>query len=839
MASFHWEENVSLQCYNTFSIPVTTRYLVRIQNSRLSKLVQSPFFQDHRHVILGGGSNVLFAGKTYDGIVLKNEIMGIETLARDDMHTTLKVGGGVAWSFLVDYCLTHKLGGIENLSLIPGTVGAAPIQNIGAYGVELSDVLESVEIVDLTDGKTRTMTRAECMFGYRDSIFKRLKDVLVCTVTVKLTNAPHHRLNTTYGSIQQVLSERDCLTPTISSVSEAVCLLRKHKLPDPRELGNAGSFFQNVTVDDCTCQSLKTKYPALPVFTKAQGRNLIPAAWFIEQCGWKGRRIGRVGRRMTNMWGELNGLGLRTVHRKENWSDIFSVTTCCDFTAQTLARRIRMLSTDLKEALRYESPAHMPGFPPSISPIHFVCIGGHGQSAIALILLKLGYVVQGSDIKESDNVVRLRAAGATVFIGHDKDQLGSAKLVVASSAATWGSKPNVEVEAARERRIPVIHRSEMLASLMRHHKSIAICGSHGKSTTTSMVAGMLEAGGLSPTTISGAVVTQYGSNAHMGSGNWMVVEADESDGTMVQLPALISVVTNIDSDHITFYGTQEKTRATFAQFVRNVPFYGLAVLCIDDPGVRKMLPEVQDRNIITYGVSEDADVRAEDVKYNPQDSTFVLSVRNRRDGTRRVVGCIVLNVLGLHNLQNALATTAIALELGIELESIRYALRNFQGTNRRYIHVGEANGIQIIDDFGTHPAEMKATQTMAKQAGARRIIAVYQPTAVVRNVEAWLEEYPAAFEESAHIIIGQADGVGVDPVPAGKARETLVQYLHSHGREDAISMPDPSALPELVSRLGQEGDFVVCMGFRSSTLWARALAGQLKALGNPGMKGDQ
>ncbi|KAB8269302.1 Mur ligase [Aspergillus minisclerotigenes] len=497
-----------------------------------------------------------------------------------------------------------------------------------------------------------------------------------------------------------------------------------------------------------------------------------------------------------------------------------------------------MLSTDLKEALRYESPAHMPGFPPSISPIHFVCIGGHGQSAIALILLKLGYVVQGSDIKESDNVVRLRAAGATIFIGHDKDQLGSAKLVVASTAATK-NKTNVEVDAARDRRIPVIHRSEMLASLMRHHKSIAISGSHGKSTTTSMVAGMLEAGGLSPTTISGAVVTQYGSNAHMGSGHWMVVEADESDGTMVRLPALISVVTNIDSDHITFYGTQEKTRATFAQFVRNVPFYGLAVLCIDDPGVRKILPEVQDRNIVTYGVSEDADVRAENVKYNPQDSTFVLSVRDRRDGTRRVVGSIVLNVLGLHNLQNALATTAIALELGIELESIRYALGSFQGTNHRYIHVGEANGIHIIDDFGTHPAEIKATQTMAKQAGARRVIAVYQPTVVVRNVEAWLEEYPAAFEESAHIIVGQADGVEVDPVPAGEARETLVQYLHSHGREDAISMPDPSALPELVSRLGQEGDFVVCMGFRSSTLWARALAGQLKALGTPRMKGDQ
>ncbi|KAJ5220101.1 hypothetical protein N7468_009305 [Penicillium chermesinum] len=295
MSSFRWEENVSLQRYNTFNIPVTTRYLVRVQNAGLSKLVQSPLFQGHRHVVLGGGSNLLFTGKTYDGIVLKNEILGIETLSRDDLHTTLKVGGGVAWSSLVGYCLTHSLGGIENLSLIPGTVGAAPIQNIGAYGMELSDVLERVEIVDLTDGRTRTMTRAECMFGYRDSVFKRLKDVLVSTVTIKLTNAPHHRLHTAYGSIQQVLSEQGIHTPTISSVSEAISLLRRHKLPDPRELGNAGSFFQNVTIDEETCTSLKTKYAALPVFTKADGRRLVPAAWFIENCGWKGRRIGQVG----------------------------------------------------------------------------------------------------------------------------------------------------------------------------------------------------------------------------------------------------------------------------------------------------------------------------------------------------------------------------------------------------------------------------------------------------------------------------------------------------------------------------------------------------------------
>lgn len=295
MSSFHWEKNISLQSYNTFRIQVTARYVVRIQNTGLDELVQSSLFQTHRHVILGGGSNLLFVEKFYDGIVLKNEILGIEPISRDDTHTSLKVGGGVTWSSLVDYCLTHNLGGTENLSLIPGTVGAAPIQNIGAYGVELSDVLESVEIVDLVDGKTRTMTRAECQFGYRDSIFKRLKDLFISTVTIKLTNAPHHRLNTTYGSIRQVLSERDILTPTIPSVSEVVCLLRRRKLPDPRELGNAGSFFQNPTVDDFTCEYIKSKYPALPVFPKANGISFVPAAWFIENCGWKGRRIGQVG----------------------------------------------------------------------------------------------------------------------------------------------------------------------------------------------------------------------------------------------------------------------------------------------------------------------------------------------------------------------------------------------------------------------------------------------------------------------------------------------------------------------------------------------------------------
>ncbi|PKX98777.1 putative UDP-N-acetylmuramate dehydrogenase [Aspergillus novofumigatus IBT 16806] len=291
------EEYVDLLPYNTFHIASTARYFVRVQHpDQLEALVHSPIFQTRPHFVLGGGSNILFANDTYEGIVLKNETSGIEIVYQDEEHTTLRVGGGVAWAALVSYCLDHDLGGLENLALIPGTVGAAPIQNIGAYGVELSDVLESLCAIDLITGARRQMSNAECQFSYRDSVFKHtLQYVFIASVTLRLTNPGNHRLNTTYGPIRRILENRGVQVPTIQSVAEAVCLLRRSKLPDPELLGNAGSFFKNAVVDQLAYDALQAVHPTIPVFLRANGSKVIPAAWLIERCGWKGKRIGRVG----------------------------------------------------------------------------------------------------------------------------------------------------------------------------------------------------------------------------------------------------------------------------------------------------------------------------------------------------------------------------------------------------------------------------------------------------------------------------------------------------------------------------------------------------------------
>ncbi|KAF7131043.1 hypothetical protein CNMCM5793_004030 [Aspergillus hiratsukae] len=291
------EEYVDLLPYNTFHIASTARYFVRVQHpDQLEALVHSPIFQTRPHFVLGGGSNILLANDTFEGIVLKNEISGIEIVSEDEKHTVLRVGGGVAWTALVSYCLDHGLGGLENLSLIPGTVGAAPIQNIGAYGAELSDVLESLCAIDLTTGSRRQMSNAECQFGYRDSVFKHTpQDVFIASVTVRLDNPGNHRLNTTYGSIQRILERRGLQAPTIQSVAEVVCLLRRSKLPDPELLGNAGSFFKNAVVGQLAYDALQAVHPTIPVFSRADGSKVIPAAWLIERCGWKGRRMGCVG----------------------------------------------------------------------------------------------------------------------------------------------------------------------------------------------------------------------------------------------------------------------------------------------------------------------------------------------------------------------------------------------------------------------------------------------------------------------------------------------------------------------------------------------------------------
>ena len=291
------EEEVNLLPYNTFNIISMARYFVRIRReSELEGFVHTDSFKNYSHLILGGGSNILLANRAYDGIVLKNEIVGMEVVSHDNVHTTLKVGGGVTWNSLVTHCIDHNLGGLENLFLIPGTVGAAPIQNIGAYGVQISDVLEFVEVIELSNGQKRILSNVDCNFGYRESIFTRGQtDAFILAVILKLTNPPHHRLNTSYGSIRQFHDERGINTPTIRSISEAVSFLRNSKLPDPKMLGNAGSFFKNPLVDNFTCWSIKSQHPTLPTFSTANGLRMIPAAWLIEQCGWKGMMLGRVG----------------------------------------------------------------------------------------------------------------------------------------------------------------------------------------------------------------------------------------------------------------------------------------------------------------------------------------------------------------------------------------------------------------------------------------------------------------------------------------------------------------------------------------------------------------
>ncbi|KAJ6024200.1 hypothetical protein N7540_004997 [Penicillium herquei] len=483
-----------------------------------------------------------------------------------------------------------------------------------------------------------------------------------------------------------------------------------------------------------------------------------------------------------------------------------------------------MSLSNFRKALSYEQSPSLLAFPPSIGLVHFVGIGGHGVSGLALILHKMGYTVQGSDAKESDNISRLRAAGITVFIGHDEAYVNSAKLVVASAAALivkFRPRDNIEVESAREKGILVIHRAELLAELMRNKKAIAVGGSHGKSTTTSMIGGVLEAGGLNPTVVTGAIMNLYDSNSHLGSGEWVVAEADESDGSFLCLPHLITVVTNIDSDHIIYWKDQAKTRAAFTQFVRNMPFYGLGVLCIDDPGVRQILPLLQDRDILTYGISEDADFRAEDIQYLPDRCTFTVSMPGSETQSRRRVGPISIKALGIENVRNALAAIVVSTDLGIEMENTNQSLSSFPGLHHRFQVVGSVSGIKVIDDHSAHPAEINAVIRMAKQTGARKIIAVNQPSARPSIVEGWLDEYPASFEGADHVIIGQ--GEGGDLAAAIEGREMLVEYLRAHGRKDVISMSDSSQLPILISEIAGEGDIVLCMGYLGSDRWAKEL----------------
>ncbi|WP_094463246.1 UDP-N-acetylmuramate--L-alanine ligase [Pannonibacter phragmitetus] len=464
--------------------------------------------------------------------------------------------------------------------------------------------------------------------------------------------------------------------------------------------------------------------------------------------------------------------------------------------------------------------------PRELGPVHFVGIGGIGMSGIAEVLHTLGYTVQGSDMSESANVLRLREKGIPVFIGHKAENLGGAEVLVVSSAI---KRDNPELIAAREKLIPVVRRAEMLAELMRFKQAIAIGGTHGKTTTTSLVAALLEAGGMDPTVINGGIINAYGTNARMGDGEWMVVEADESDGTFVKLPADIAIVTNIDPEHLDHYGDFAGVRAAFRHFVENVPFYGFAVMCLDHPEVQTLVGQIEDKRIVTYGANPQADVRFADVSMAGGKSSFRVILQNRRSGTSEVMDNLVLPMPGLHNVSNATAAIAVANRLGISADAIRKGLAGFGGVKRRFTHTGTWNGAEFFDDYGHHPVEIRAVLKAARESAKGRVIAVVQPHRYSR-LASLFEDFSTCFNDADTVIVAPVYAAGEQPI-AGIDRDSLVSNLKTHGHRSAIALEGPEALAGVIADLAKPGDYVVCLGAGNITQWAHALPGQLEALG--------
>jgi UDP-N-acetylmuramate--alanine ligase len=467
----------------------------------------------------------------------------------------------------------------------------------------------------------------------------------------------------------------------------------------------------------------------------------------------------------------------------------------------------------------------MRALPLSIGTIHFIGIGGIGMSGIAEVLHNLGYQVQGSDIAESANVRRLREAGIPVTVGHNEANLGDAQVVVVSTAV---KADNPEVRAARARLIPVVRRAEMLAELMRLRWSIAVGGTHGKTTTTSLVAAVLEAAHLDPTVINGGIINAYGTNTRLGAGDWMVVEADESDGSFLRLPATIAVVTNMDPEHLDHWGSAEAMIAGYDQFVQNIPFYGFAVLCIDHPVVQQMIPRLSDRRVITYGFSPQADVRAERVVADRLGATFHVTVTDRARNRERRMGPFRLPMLGQHNVQNALAAIAIGMEMEIDDDTLRSAFAGFRGVKRRFTKTGEAGGITVIDDYGHHPVEIMAVLKAARQAGARDVVAVVQPHRYSR-LSSLFAEFCTCMNDAGTVIVADVYAAGEQPLP-GVNRDALVEGLRARGHRSVVPLPGPEHLAEMVHAIARPGDFVVCLGAGNITQWAAALPGQLAEL---------
>ena len=459
--------------------------------------------------------------------------------------------------------------------------------------------------------------------------------------------------------------------------------------------------------------------------------------------------------------------------------------------------------------------------PTDVGPIHFVGIGGIGMSGIAEVLLNHGYRVQGSDLKASKITDRLKGLGATIFEGQQAGNIEGAAVIVISSAIKPG---NAELDAARLAGLPIVRRAEMLAELMRLKSNIAVAGTHGKTTTTTLVAELLVAGGIDPTVVNGGIIHAYGSNARMGQGEWMVVEADESDGTFNRLPATIAIVTNIDPEHMEHWGDFDTLRQGFLDFVSNIPFYGLAVCCIDHEEVQKLLGKITDRRVVTYGFNVQADVRARNLHYKNGVALFDIHLQSE---DKVIEGCS-LPMPGDHNVSNALAAVAVARHLGMKLDEIRTALAAFGGVNRRFTKVGEVDGVTIIDDYGHHPVEIAAVLKAARQATEGRVIAVHQPHRYTR-LSHHFDEFCACFNDADVVGIAEVFSAGEEPI-AGASRDDLVAGLIRHGHRHARAVTSEDDLARLVREQAGPGDMVVCLGAGTISTWANGLPDKLAAM---------
>jgi UDP-N-acetylmuramate--alanine ligase len=466
--------------------------------------------------------------------------------------------------------------------------------------------------------------------------------------------------------------------------------------------------------------------------------------------------------------------------------------------------------------------------PLDVGIIHLVGIGGIGMSGIAEILHNMGYHVQGSDVAESANVQRLRNMGVEVMIGHQAENIANASVVVKSTAVDW---ENPEITSAREAGIPVLRRSEMLAELTRLKMTIAISGTHGKTTTTSLVSALLAAGGMDPTVLNGGILNAIGTNAYLGKGEWMVVEADESDGTFIKIPASVAVVTNIDPEHLDHWGSFDAVRQAFTQLIMNLPFYGFAVICIDHPEVQALKSRVHDRRVITYGFSPQADVRAVNVQPDADGTTFDIVISDRMGLTARTIEAVRIQIRGEHNVLNSLAAMGVAMNLGISDAQMKEGLAGFQGVKRRFTKTGEVNGVTVIDDYGHHPVEIAATLKAARQAvsgGTGRVLAVVQPHRFTR-VRDLMPQFAGCMHDADSVWVTDIYTAGEESIE-GVSRTTLAQAIRGSGHKDVRELQSPDDLAAEILSVARPGDYVICLGAGSISAWAQAMPQQMEAL---------